>query len=92
MHTTISSELEVNNCISESTSTKDTLKGLSKKLKYYDRIRKHYDASQGPTHTRMVSGFLESSGKYSKPWTVGVLEVPLEGDENEISPTYCDIP
>ena len=87
MHTAISSELEVNNCISESTSTKDTLKGLSKKLKWFESKGKRFDASQGPTHTRMVSVFLESSGKYSKPSTVGVLEVQLEGDENEISPT-----
>ena len=87
MHTAISSELEVNNCISKSRSTKDTLKGLSKKLKLPESKQQLPDASQGPTHTRMVSVFPESSGKYSKPSTVGVLEVPLKGDENEISPT-----
>ena len=86
MHNTISSELEVNNCISEGTSTKDTLKGLSKNLKWYESKLKRYDASQGPTHTRMVLVCLEPSGKYSKPSMVGVLEVPLEGDEKEISP------
>ena len=82
MHNTISSQLEVNNCISESTSTKDTLKGLSKKLKWFESKGKQFDAIclLQPTSPFRPKGFLDKAIEtFIEKQTdalVSVLEVP----------------